>query len=401
MLNAEHKRELRYIVSIDEIQPIPNYDRVEYARVNGWWVIVRKDQFQVGDLAVYIEIDAKTPETPTFEFLRKRKYAVKTLKMCGVISQGLLMSFEDFGWDKDYHKIGDFVTEELGITYYVPSDNERKADPAKNPDKIMRQRYPNIFKQDWARWMMKREWGRKIMRVLFGHKRQTITSKNFPTQFPYIKKTDQERVENMPWVLGSSTPYIVTQKCDGSSGTFILAKTKKLGIFPHYEFYVCSRNVRMLSPKQDCFYDKNVYWEVALKYNIEEKLRDFLDTHPDLSYVCWQGEICAPKIQNNPHHLSESHLFLFHMIDSQNGKYDIRDAAIIWKHYNMEIVPIIDTNFFIPEDMETLKAMADGYYDPVCCEGNKNCMREGFVYYNTQNPNQSFKNVSKKYLLKN
>ena len=81
MLNAEHNRELRYVVSIDEIQPIPNYDRVEYARVNGWWVIVRKDQFQVGDPAVYIEIDAKTPETPTFEFLRKRKYAVKTLKI--------------------------------------------------------------------------------------------------------------------------------------------------------------------------------------------------------------------------------------------------------------------------------------------------------------------------------
>lgn len=29
------KRELAYVVTIDEIKPIPNYDRVEHARVDG------------------------------------------------------------------------------------------------------------------------------------------------------------------------------------------------------------------------------------------------------------------------------------------------------------------------------------------------------------------------------
>ena len=78
MLNKDGQRELAYIVSIDEIKPIPNYDRVEHARVGGWWVIVKKDQFKVGDLAIYIEVDSKVPEEEPFLFLESKKYRVKT-----------------------------------------------------------------------------------------------------------------------------------------------------------------------------------------------------------------------------------------------------------------------------------------------------------------------------------
>ena len=34
------KRALAYIVTIDEIKPIPNYDRVEHARTNGGGVLL-------------------------------------------------------------------------------------------------------------------------------------------------------------------------------------------------------------------------------------------------------------------------------------------------------------------------------------------------------------------------
>ena len=102
MLNKDGQRELAYIVAIDEIRPIPNYDRVEHARVGGWWVIVKKDQFQVGDLAIYIEVDSKVPEKEPFMFLEKKHFKVKTQKMCKVISQGLLMHPYDFGWCSNY-----------------------------------------------------------------------------------------------------------------------------------------------------------------------------------------------------------------------------------------------------------------------------------------------------------
>ena len=60
-MNKEFKRALAYITEIDELKPIPNYDRVEHARVKGWWTIVKKGEFQVGDKAVYFEVDSKVP----------------------------------------------------------------------------------------------------------------------------------------------------------------------------------------------------------------------------------------------------------------------------------------------------------------------------------------------------
>lgn len=412
MLNKNGQRELAYVVLIDEIMPIEGYDRVELARVGGWHVIVQKGQFKVGDPAVYFEVDSKVPsDRECFAFLAKRKYKIKTIKMCGVVSQGLLMHANDFGWASDFHSIVDekcdfhnaddesrFVTEILGVVHIEDEDNAKSAPVDKY--KAMAQRRPNIFKKKWARWLMRREWGRKLMFALFGRKKKKSETA-FPTKFPYVKKTDQERCENMSWVLKDKTPYIVTQKCDGSSATYILARTRNP--FKRYEFYVCSRNVRMLNDKQQCFYDDNVYWEMARKYDIENKMKDFLNTkyakQHKLTYVCWQGEICGPKIQKNPHHLSENHLFCFHMIDSAHGKFDMRDAERIWFGYNMEIVPIVDTSYRMPDDFDEFKKSADGFYSTQVTEGNRECPREGYVYYKTTDPNFSFKNVSTQYLL--
>lgn len=416
MLNQNGERELAYVVLIDEIMPIEGYDRVELARVGGWHVIVQKGQFKVGDPAIYFEVDSKVPsDRECFAFLAKRKYKIKTIKMCGVISQGLLMHAEDFGWknaiDADGHPLiydandnsrfwytdGEdrFLTKELGVTHIEDEDNK----PAQRVDKYkaMAQRRPDIFKRKWARWLMRREWGRKLMFALFWRKKKKSETA-FPTKFPFVKKTDQERCENMPWVLKDKTPYIVTEKCDGSSATYILARTHNP--FKRYEFYVCSRNVRMLDEKQQCFYDENVYWEMAKKYNIEIKLKDYLKNHPYLTYVCWQGEICGPSIQKNPHHLKENHLFCFHMIDSKTGKYDMRVAETIWINYDMETVPIVDFSYRLPDDFEAFKESADGFYSTEVTEGIVECPREGYVYYKTTDPNFSFKNVSREYLLK-
>lgn len=414
MLNKNGQRELAYVVLIDEIIPIEGYDRVELARVGGWHVIVQKGQFKVGDPAIYFEVDSKVPsDRECFAFLAKRKYKIKTIKMCGVVSQGLLMHAHDFGpgWAMVFNGVMDdkgdthlaenesrFLTNILGVTHIEDEDNKPSAPVDKY--KVMTQRRPQIFKRKWARWMMKREWGRKLMFVLFGRKKKKSETA-FPTKFPFVKKTDQERCENMPWVLKDKTPYIVTQKCDGSSATYILARTHNP--FKRYEFYVCSRNVRMLNDKQQCFYDDNVYWEMAQKYDIENKMKNFFNTkyakEHKLTYMCWQGEICGPKIQKNPHHLSENHLFCFHMIDSAHGKFDMRDARNIWLRYNMEVVPIVNENYIMPDDFDEFKKSADGYYSSEVTGGRDDCPREGYVYYKTTDPNFSFKNVSTQYLL--
>lgn len=410
MLNPKtNERELAYIVTIDEIRPIPNYDRVEHARVGGWWVIVKKDQFQVGEPAIYIEVDSKVPEKEPFMFLEKKHFKVKTQKMCGVVSQGLLMHPSDFGWlittpmvgifDRDNaiaYNIGDFLTKTLGITYASEEDNKRKA-PSADKYKKMAQRRPDIFKKPWARWMMKREWGKKVMFFFYGKAKDKKSG--WPVgMFPGVSKTDQERCENMTWILEDKTPFIVTQKCDGSSGTYILERKGK----KKYEFYVCSRNVRMTNEDQECFYGShNYYWEVAHKYEIEKKMREWLEKHPTLKWICWQGEICAPGIQKNPHNLSETHFYCFHWTDSENGRINIVDAVQNWKECGMEAVPIVATNYILPDDFEEFKNSVDNiYYDSSVCEGNTNCLIEGYVYYKSTDPTFSFKNVSKTYLLK-
>src|SRR5574344_970597 len=120
------KRALAYTAVIDEIKPIEGYDRVEHARVNGWWIIVTKaDNFKVGDKCVYFEVDSLCPAADKrFEFLAKRNYRIKTLKMCKVISQGLVMPLSSFPELGDI-AVGIDVTEKLGIIYYVAEDNAR------------------------------------------------------------------------------------------------------------------------------------------------------------------------------------------------------------------------------------------------------------------------------------
>lgn len=412
MLNKKGQRELAYVVKVKEVLPIDGADNVELVVINGWRVMVKKNEFRAGDYAVYFEVDSKLPEAEPFLFLAAKKYRIKTQKYFKgtVFSQGLILSFNDFcvngdkpRWlvkiEKEIEKGNDventFLTDEIGVTYYSAEDNSRKQNKT-NQYEVMVQHHANLFKYTPFKQMMCYKAGRKFLFFFFGKKKQD-NKKAFPAHFPYIKKTDQERCENMPWVLEDKTPFIKTTKCDGSSATYILEKKR----FNNYEFYVCSRNVRMLDKSQGCYHGtRNYYWEIAEKYDIEKKMRNYLSKHPELNYVCWQGELCGPAIQANPHKLKEYHLYLFHMIDSSIGKYDIRDAKKIWDFYDMESVSILDENYVLPDTMEEFKLTADGYYPPEVCEGNKKCKQEGYVYYKTTDPNFSFKNVSRQYLLK-
>ena len=402
MLNKDNERELAYLVTIDEIKPIIGYDRVEYARTSGWWVIVRKDQFKVGDIAVYFEIDSKVPETEPFKFLEKRHYKVKTIKMCKVISQGLLMHPNDFGWEvcadggvrikeHDIHYVNDesrFVTKLLGVTYASEEDNKRKAN-APDRYKVMAQRRPNIFKKKWARWFMRREWGRKLMFVLFGKKKDKQSG--WPTKFPYIKKTDEDRIENLPMYWGYKEPLIVTEKLDGTSTTFILARTHNL--FKPYEFYVLSRNVRQRTPDQKCFHDDNVYWEMAFKYDIEDVLHKILDSNKKYEYVCIQGETVGKDLQGNPLKLGYRDFYAFNFIDSINGRWGSVEGAELLGKYGIKWVPILDMEYYIPETIEDIKKDATARSIV-----NTSVLREGLVM-RAKDGSISFKNVSNEYLL--
>ena len=385
------KRALAYTVMIDEIREIPGYDRVEHARVGGWWIIVAKaDNIKPGDVCVYFEVDSKVPATDErFAFLEKRNYKVKTLKMCKVFSQGLLMPialFPELGANPEIHTD---VTDTLGIKYAVDEDNERKAAKVNKDKKYqsMAARHAKLFKKPFFRWMMRREWGRKLLFVFFGKKKDN--PRGWPTHFEFIHKTDEERCENLPWVLGYERPLIVTEKLDGTSTTFILERKGR----NKYEFYVLSRNVRQADEKQECYHDHNIYWDMAFKYDIENVLKDILLNNPELSYVCIQGESVG-AVQGNPLKLKEDDFYAFNFIDSEHGRVNSLAGKGLLEIYGIKWVPILDTDFHMPTDMEEFKQMATA---PSVV--NPDVMREGIVLRDPTN-DFSFKNVSREYLMK-
>ena len=378
------RRALAYIQHVTNIRPIEGADNIEQCNVLGWNLICKKGEFHEGDPCVYIEIDSKVPEREEFEFLRAKGFKVKTMKLgkFNCISQGLAMPQSAF---KELTGLseGTDVTNILGIKYSVQEDNVRKGNGDPNAKyKSMAARHQKIFKQKWARWMMRRSWGRKIMFFFFGKKKDN--PRGFPT---FISKTDEERVENQPWRIGDGKTYLATEKLDGTSCTYALERKGH----NKFEFYVCSRNVRQQDEKQECYHDHNIYWDLAFKYNIEQHLKDFLNQFSQLQWVCIQGEGVG-SVQGNPLKLTEDDLYVFNFKESQTGRWSSMAGAGQVREWGMKWVPILG-EVQMPDTMEELKVLATGK-----SKVNPDVMREGIVYRSLDG-SDSFKNVSREYLL--
>lgn len=387
MLNSKGERELAYVVSIDNITPM-NADRLECAHIGGWHCVVGKGEFKVGDKAVYFEIDSQLPDEPPFssmEFLKSKHFKIRSQKIRGEISQGLLVSFDSFGWSQDEHKEGDFLTKELNVTYAVPDDNKRKAGiGGSSKYDRMAARHKNLFKKfRFFRWLMKRDWGKELLFIFLG---RSCDVRKWPD---WVVKTDEERVQNMPWILNDKNPWVATEKIDGTSATYSMRRGK----FGKYEFYVCSRNVVFTNPNDKCFYETNYYTEIAERYNIREVLKTILDGNPDWEWVTLQGEIYGNGIQKRHYSMEGIDFVAFNLIDSVHGRWNSYDASVYMKPFHINWVPILDVNYILPDTVEELLEKADG---KSVIDGKP---REGIVFRDL-NGNKSFKAVSNEYLLK-
>lgn len=384
LINGE--RALAYIVSVDDVQEIAGADNIQMAIVGGWNVIIRRDEMCKGEKAVFFEIDSKVPDTDErFKFLEPKHYKVKTMKFgkFGVYSQGLLMPLRLFPELGDA-EINTDVTQKLGVVYSVAEDNVRKR--STNGDskyKSMGARHPKLFKTKPVRWLMKRKWGRRLLFLFFGKK------KDKPLAFPdFVKKTDEERVENQPWRVGDGRQYVLTEKLDGTSSTYALRRKGRT----KYEFYVCSRNVRQADENQKTYHDHNIYWDMAFKYDIERHLREYLEAHKECEWVCIQGESVG-SVQGNPLKLDDDDLYVFNFITSKFGRSGSLEGKEIVESWGMKWVPVLGIGE-TQATMEELKEFADGK-----SAVNPSVLREGIVYRSLDG-SDSFKNVSRQFLLK-
>lgn len=355
------ERKLASIQIIRDIQPIEGADAIELAIVNNWKVVVAKNVgHKIGDSIVYCEIDSFLPIEPEFEFLRKSSFKkmgdqegfrLKTIKLRGQVSQGLILPmsiFGDFGWTA-YEGLD--VTERLGIQKFEPPV------PAQLAGKVK------------------------------GY---------FPS---FLRKTDEERVQNLTkeydeWRLQSKHQFYVTEKLDGSSATFFF----KDGVFG-----VCSRNLELAEPEpfvegetvmcQDGVErpkQENSFWKVARQLKLEE----WLGTH-EINYSI-QGELIGEGIQGNPYKIKGQTVRFFNAFNIDTQEYlGLNEFENLIHSMKLETVPILDRAFLLPETIDELLAYADKK-----SELNPQFDREGVVIRSIDRT-ISFKAISNKFLLKN
>lgn len=339
-------RHLVTVQDVKEIQPIEGADAIEKARIKDWWVVVKKREFQPGDLCLFYEIDSFLPLRPEYEFLlrgnsprkmfvngiEKEGIRLKTVKLRGQISQGLILPLP-----KNLpKKIGFDCSEILGVVKYEPPIPAHLRGVVKGP---------------------------------------------LPS---FIPKTDEERIQNCADVLGKhrGKVFYVTSKLDGCSATF-------------YKFRgglgVCCRNLELKETAE------NTFWKIARQYEIEQKI-------PEGFAI--QGEIIGESIQGNPLKIKGHKLYVFNTYDIEKTKYlDFDDfKKFVEKIMDLETVPVIDDNLVLNHTIEDLLQLANAK-SPL----NPNVIQEGIVVRPVKEATAliagaisrfSFKVVSVDYLLK-
>ena len=368
------ERALATIRKVDDIQPILDADRIEEVTIGGWKVVSQKGLYNVGDLVIYCEVDSFIPNTIA-PFLTQEGHfpknyngvegeRLKSKKLRGVISQGLLLPLDILGENEPYDicdddgeiistvtcwKEGDNVTDLLGI----------------------------------------QKWEAPISANLAG-----VARGNFPS---FIHKTDEERVQNVSKYYSrlQKNLYVATEKLDGTSCTIY---------YRDGEFGVCSRNLNLKET------DGNKLWELARRYEIEFKLKQATDNYINLcelglldvfsakfNQIAIQGEVIGEGIQKNRYGLKGHDLYVFNGFDIEKQQYlNHAQLTYVCGHLGLKMVPLIDAWLSIADmTIADLILFADGK-----SALNPKTAREGVVF-KTWRREESFKAISNSYLLRN
>lgn len=290
-------RKLASIQTVNAVEPILNTDAIERVRVLGWWVVVKRGEFAVGDRIVYCEIDSLLPERTEFEFLRKScfkaaivlggqevqraGFRIKTVRLRGQVSQGICfpLAILPTGTPTDD---GADVTDALAVIKHDPPPPANLAGRVKG---------------------------------------------SFPG---FIPKTDETRVQVLEQVLLRHAGKVlnVTEKLDGSSFTAFLRDGT---------FGVCSRN--LLLDESD---DTHLFIQLAKRLEIGATLVRMRDKYGFDPAV--QGEVIGPGIQANKYGLRQAELRVFNLFDiSASRLVDLGRSLELLREFRLDVVPQLES----------------------------------------------------------
>lgn len=369
------ERKLASVQKVLKVEPIEGADLIVKVTVLGWELVCKKDEVKEGDIGVYIEIDSIVPKTDMFEFLEKRNYRIRTIKLKGQVSQGLFLPISILPSDKSY-KEGDDVTEILGITKYL-TESERLED---EQDIELEKESPNRI----DKYLRNFRFYRKISAPF----RKKKVSGVFPS---FIKKTDEPRIQWFPNFCENykGVKFTKTEKLDGQSFTAFVKNydNNRFKFWKKHDFGVCSRNKRLVHK------NNSSWWNVAEKYCIEDILIDLCEEYGKAGMFI-QGEIIGPRIQGNKYKLSEYQLYIFN-IGFNDTKERLSQETVndLCSKYNLTPVPTLSLDYYLKDTIPMCVEEAKGF-----SVINKKTIREGLVIRNYEK-GISFKIINPDFLL--
>jgi len=419
---------LAYIVKIKEIREIPGADRIELASVMDYTVVVKKNEYKPNDLALYVEVDSvlpdgispdlvaklegikngtiladaseevrqnaiaeilKTSKYPYFEFLRDKKFKIKSMKLnkFGVVSQGICFKPEELGLDKV--KLGQDYTAQFGIKELVQDEEEAGLNTASD----------NFLVKYLMRYKWYRNWRKR-------HNIAEVWDATNPN------KSDEENVQKVysrMYAEHKDKIWVATEKLEGQNIS-IFSENVEPSWFSRIfhknkedkRIGVCSRT-RELNPNGT---GKN-FWTTVKRLKLDEQIKKIPG-----EWWC-RGEHVGPGIQKNIYQLKETDVIFFdfyrkeYYIDTKNGKVkkfrwvklNFEESKLFAKQWGLKFVPILDENYKLPAGTVNEKGVAVSGADIMLQQSDKNTVfgnnlkhkREGFVLRLKDDYNVSFK----------
>lgn len=370
----ENNNSVCYIASIKEVKPIEGADNIELVVIGGWNAITKKGEYKEGDLTIIATTDAVIPEQLSesmgvTSYLRKGN-RVRTVKLRGVYSECLIIPTKYLSGnltmgDYDFITEGRDCMETLSITKYEP--------PVKQ------------------------------IQLASG---RTIRYQDNPNFHVYYKFPNLKNVDGM---FTEEDVVEITRKIHGTNARYGIVKKLKLSVWDkirkfigladkwiEYEFVVGSHNVEKGSDSQG-FYDTNVWYQIADKYEIKKKLWEYVKSktmEPEIGDgITIYGEIYGAGIQKNyDYGLKEMQFVGFDV--KENGEYldPINSKLLVKDILHLPYVEILHFGRWSQEvqDKFVFKNMIEGTKVP----------HEGIVIkYHTGERNKVAKVINPDYLI--
>lgn len=352
----------KFAVSVEKIKQVsdhPNADRLSIAKVLGYNVIIKKDEYKTGDTIVYIPTQSVLPKNIIEELglsgklAGSKKNRVKEASLRGIFSEGLIYP------NKDNLPVGTELQDELGIKKYEP----------------------------------------QIPTSLGGQ----VNSIGADLQFNF----DVENYRRFPYIIEPGEDVIMTEKIHGTC--FIAGATldeQDNDAFYNKRSFVGSKGLigKGLAFKHNQENERNIYIRKFMDHNIHDVATKLSDIYQDTVYIL--GEVFGAGVQDLKYGaLTNNEIFLrvFAIYTGQGSQKRAVNHQLlqdICESEGLPIVPILYQGAFSKDIMEKYTNGKESV------SGTESHIREGVVItpvqerYDPRIGRVILKNISKDYLLR-